>query len=226
MKLVLTDIEGTTSSIDFVHQELFPYSRMKLANFVQTHQSENFIKNIIAETSQTILQEQSIEADLELCVKQLLKWIDEDRKHPALKNLQGHIWEAGYKNGDIKGHLYPEVKENLTKWKSAGLSLGVYSSGSVKAQELLFGYSIEGDIKNLFSYFFDTRVGHKREAQSYKTIAGLTKLNPQDILFLSDIKEELDAAKLAGFSTTQLLRKPDVITGSHPTVKNFSEIKI
>jgi enolase-phosphatase E1 len=226
MKLILTDIEGTTTSIDFVHQELFPYSHLKLSSFVRTHHEENFIKDILTETSQTIWHEENIHADLEMCITKLLKWIDEDRKHSALKNLQGHIWETGYKNGDIKGHLYPEVKENLLKWKSAGFKLGVYSSGSVKAQELLFAHSVMGDIKSLFSFFFDTKVGHKRETQSYQTIAKMTQLNPQEILFLSDIKEELDAAKSAKFKTIQLVRKSDVIIGEHPTVKSFNDILI
>lgn len=224
MKLILTDIEGTTSSIDFVHQELFPYSKVKLDSFVRENLDQKFIQDILKETSDTLLIESNQESSTEDCIKRLLEWIDEDRKHPALKNLQGHIWENGYKNGEIKGHLYPEVKENLLKWKNAGIILGVYSSGSVKAQELLFKYSVEGDVKNLFTYFFDTKVGAKRESKSYLTIAQLTQFSPQDILFLSDIKEELDAAKNAGFQTLQLVRKNDVILGTHKTVKNFTDI--
>lgn len=114
----------------------------------------------------------------------------------------------------------------LKKWQDAGLSLGVYSSGSVKAQHLIFEFSTEGNLRPYFSQHFDTAVGHKRETTSYSNIANLLKLDPSDILFLSDIKEELDAARLVGMRTIQLVRQNDVIVGDHKTVTSFSEIDL
>lgn len=224
MKMILTDIEGTTSSIDFVHKELFPYSQSKLESYILMNIEKKVIQDILQETSQTILLEYKKETSTEACIAALLAWIDEDRKHPALKSLQGFIWESGYKNGEIKGHLYPDVYSCLKKWREAGIDLAVYSSGSVKAQELLFEFSVAGNIKHLFSHFFDTKVGHKRDANSYMTISQFTQIKPEDILFLSDIKEELDAARSIGFKTIQLIRKSNVIIGSHPKVNSFDEI--
>lgn len=208
MKFILTDVEGTTTSISFVHDVLFPFAKERLANFVQENSSKKEIKEILSGTS----------------VEELLHWIDIDKKEPALKNLQGHIWEEGYILGQIKGHVYPDVLPALKKWKEAGIGLGVYSSGSVKAQHLIFEFSSEGNLRPYFSHHFDTGVGHKRETQSYVNIAKKLQLNPQDILFLSDIKEELDAARNAGMKTIQLVRQDDVVLGDHKSVRNFSEI--
>ena len=155
----------------------------------------------------------------------LLHWIKTDRKHPALKDLQGLIWEGGYVSGQIKGHVYKDVPVALKAWKEAGLTLGVYSSGSVKAQHLIFEFSTEGNLRPYFSNHFDTAVGHKREVASYSNISNLLKVEPSEILFLSDIKEELDAAREAGMQTIQLVRQNDVVIGDHKTARDFSEIK-
>ena len=151
--------------------------------------------------------------------------MDEDRKSTALKALQGIIWRDGYVNGDFTGHLYPDVLPALENWKAQGIDLYVYSSGSVAAQKLLFGYSDEGDITHLFSGYFDTLVGAKREVQSYRNIAAQLALPPSSILFLSDIHQELDAAEEAGFRTTQLIRDDDDAASHHHQVNSFSTIK-
>lgn len=208
MKFILTDVEGTTTSISFVHDVLFPFAKERLASFVQENSGKKEIKEILSGTS----------------VEELLHWIDIDKKEPALKNLQGHIWEEGYVLGQIKGHVYSDVLPALKKWKEAGIGLGVYSSGSVKAQHLIFEFSTAGNLRPYFSHHFDTGVGHKRETQSYVNIADKLQFPPQDILFLSDIKEELDAARKAGMKTIQLVRQDDVVVGDHKTVRNFSEI--
>ena len=160
----------------------------------------------------------------------LLQWIAEDRKATPLKALQGMIWKTGYENGDYQAHMYPDATEYLKKWHDSGLPLYVYSSGSVKAQELFFGYSQDGNLLPLFKGHFDTLMGGKRETQSYLNIlAELQKthagLNAKDVLFLSDIKEELDAAKEAGMQTVWLLRDSDIPAGAaHKAVKSFAEI--
>jgi enolase-phosphatase E1 len=219
------DIEGTTTSISFVHDILFPYSKENLKSFILRNIKNPEVINCLTLTKKTALEENQknlceIEAqDL------LLQWIKEDRKHPALKTLQGLIWEEGYLKGEIKGHVYTDVPNALKNWKAKGIVLGVYSSGSVKAQHLIFEYSIEGNLRNFFSNHFDTEIGGKREHDSYVLIAKKLNVPTNEILFLSDIKEELDAAKQAGMQTIQLVRLKNVVTGEHETIENFSQIK-
>jgi len=135
------------------------------------------------------------------------------------------IWREGYEAGAYVSHMYPEVAARLKAWHARGLSLYVYSSGSVPAQKLLFGFSESGDLTPLFSGYFDTQTGHKRETQSYARIAEAIGLPPAQILFLSDIREELDAARAAGMRTTQLIRPPQpVIEDGHPAVADFDAI--
>jgi enolase-phosphatase E1 len=226
MKYILTDVEGTTTSISFVHEVLFPFSKEKLKDFVLTNLDNTEVAKNLDLTKATALKENDKAlSDNEAC-DLLLKWIAEDRKHPALKSLQGLIWEQGYNSGVIRGHVYKDVPKALEMWKKSGLTLGVYSSGSVKAQQLIFEFSTEGNLRPYFSHHFDTAIGHKREIQSYLNIAKDLQLSPDQILFLSDIKEELDAARSAGMKTIQLVRQQDVIIGDHPTVKDFLDIKI
>ncbi len=226
MKYILTDVEGTTTSISFVHETLFPYAYENLKRFVAANINKTDVQDVLKQTQKTALEEDKKELnDAEAC-DLLLHWIKTDRKHAALKNLQGLIWEEGYASGEIKGHVYKDVPEALKAWKDAGLTLGVYSSGSVKAQHLIFEFSTEGNLRPYFSNHFDTAVGHKRETASYSNIASLLKLDPSEILFLSDIKEELDAARTAGMKTIQLVRQNDVVIGDHKTVTSFSEIKV
>lgn len=157
----------------------------------------------------------------------LEKWIDEDRKATPLKALQGMIWREGYESGELKGHVYADTPEFLRRWHGRGLRLYVYSSGSVEAQKLIFGHTEFGDLTPLFSGYFDTRVGGKREAQSYRTILLDTGLSGPDVLFLSDIGEELDAARAAGMKTCQLLRDDKARPATaHARARNFSEVRV
>ena len=226
MKYILTDVEGTTTSISFVHETLFPFAKERLKTFVTNNLNKIDVQEVLKQTKATALAEDQKDISDDEACELLLHWIKTDRKHPALKNLQGLIWEEGYKSGEIKGHVYQDVPMALKAWKEAGLTLGVYSSGSVQAQHLIFEFSTAGNLRPYFSNHFDTAVGHKREVPSYSNIANLLKLAPSDILFLSDIKEELDAARSAGMQTIQLVRQNDVVIGDHKTVRDFSEIKI
>ncbi|MES2746388.1 MAG: acireductone synthase, partial [Bdellovibrionota bacterium] len=164
------------------------------------------------------------EPDLKAVTDQLHSWIDKDVKQPILKSLQGKIWKSGYESGSYKGHVYSEVANAFAAWRSEGKNLSIYSSGSVEAQKLLFKYSEAGDLTKMLDRYFDTEVGHKREAKSYATIAERLALAPSEIVFLSDIKEELDAARDAGMKTIQLLRDPLPTLGDHPTAKDFDEV--
>lgn len=222
-KVILTDIEGTTSSIAFVHEVLFPYARKALPAFLKTHRQEPEVQAQI----QAVAMEAGCDPnDLSIITATLLSWMDADRKVTALKALQGMIWKTGYEDGSLVSHLYPDALAELPRWHAAGIRLAVYSSGSVPAQKLLFGHTPDGDLQPLFSAWFDTRVGGKRETDSYRKIVEKLGEAAQDILFLSDIAEELDAAAAAGLRTTQLVRAEDGTQPAlnHPQVRSFSEI--
>lgn len=223
MKAILTDIEGTTSSIDFVHQTLFPYARAHLRRFLAARGSETAVRRELAEVAR--LEGRELAPDAAAAV--LEQWIDEDRKATPLKALQGMIWRQGYESGELKGHVYADTPGFLRRWHDRGLKLYVYSSGSVEAQKLIFGHTAHGDLTPLFSGYFDTRVGAKREAASYKTILRDTGLSGPDVLFLSDVGEELDAARAAGLKTCQLLRDDKARPAlAHPQAKTFAEVKV
>lgn len=232
VKLILTDIEGTTSSISFVKDVLFPYAADHLPAFVKENINDEKVQTALQQTAELTAADGDVinTDDTDVLITKLLQWISEDRKATPLKALQGLIWKTGYENGDYQAHMYPDATEYLKKWHDSGLPLYVYSSGSVKAQELFFGYSQDGNLLPLFKGHFDTLMGGKRETQSYRNIlAELQKthagLNAKDVLFLSDIKEELDAAKEAGMQTVWLLRDSDIPTDAeHKAVKSFAEI--
>ena len=232
VKLILTDIEGTTSSISFVKDVLFPYAADHLPAFVKENINDEKVQTALQQTAELAAEDGEVinADDTDALIARLLQWISEDRKATPLKTLQGLIWKTGYENGDYQAHMYPDATEYLKKWHDSGLPLYVYSSGSVKAQELFFGYSQDGNMLPLFKGHFDTLMGGKRETQSYLNIlAELQKthagLNAKDVLFLSDIKEELDAAKEAGMQTVWLLRDSDIPAGAeHKAVKSFAEI--
>ncbi|GAB4509401.1 MAG: acireductone synthase [Sulfuricaulis sp.] len=223
IKAILTDIEGTTSSLSFVKDVLFPYARERLAEFVRTHAAEPAVRKELQE-AQRISGGNLDEPEI---IAQLIRWIDEDKKITPLKSLQGMIWENGYKKGDFKGHIYEDAVRHLEKWKQAGIRLYVFSSGSVQAQKLLFAYTEYGDLIPLFSGYFDTTIGNKREADSYRKIAETIDTSAGDILFLSDIREELDAASAAGMQVAWLVRDgvPDP-NATHRQVRNFEEITL
>ena len=202
---VLTDIEGTTSSISFVHEVLFPYARAALPDFVRRRGDDPEVR---AWLDRAAVDAGGVCQD-EVIVEVLQGWIDEDRKHPALKALQGMIWLDGYQTGDFQAHVYPDAAQALRGWHASGHTLAVYSSGSVPAQKLLFGHSSQGDLSPLFSAWFDTAVGGKREVASYQAIVQSLGVPAREVVFLSDVVEELDAAREAGLRTVLLDRRED-----------------
>ncbi len=221
IRAIVTDIEGTTSSLSFVKDVLFPYARNRLAEFVTTHAQQSAVRAMLDEAN----DEAGGGLDDAGIIAQLERWIDEDRKITALKSLQGLIWEAGYRNGDFKGHVYADAAAQLQAWHARGIKLYVYSSGSVYAQKLLFGHSEAGDLTPLFSGYFDTHIGAKREADAYRTIAEEIDLPAGDILFLSDIVEELEAAQAAGMETRHVVREAELMRKMrHRQVADFNSI--
>jgi enolase-phosphatase E1 len=222
IRAVLTDIEGTTSSIHFVHQVLFPYSTRELPEFIRRHGAMAKVAPWLNAVANECGHAQ---ADLVAISQTLLRWIAEDRKHTALKALQGLIWADGYKSGAFKGHIYPEVAQCLRTWASSTL-LYVYSSGSIAAQKLLFEYSEAGDLSGLFQGYFDTTSGAKRDVVAYQNIARAIGVLPGEVRFLSDIEAELDAARSAGMRTTLLAREALPPQSAHPIARSFAEITL
>lgn len=223
VQFILTDIEGTTSSISFVADELFPYFREHIRELLKMKNhpavAEAFAETVsLAEAEDGLML--STDEDI---LKTLHRWSVDDRKITPLKTLQGILWEIGYKNGSLKGHVYPDVAPKLAQWKASGIQLGVFSSGSVAAQKLIFGYSVAGDLTPYFSAYFDTKTGGKRETRTYEIIASQLEVPAAEILFLSDVKEELEAAREAGFQTIQLVR-PGTTANWERTVSDFSEL--
>jgi len=204
-KVILLDIEGTTTSIAYVADILFPYARARIPAWVPAHRDE------IAATLSTMPPGDPVAT--------LLAWMDVDAKETALKHIQGRIWREGYEAGELKAHVYPDTPEALKRWTEAGIKICIYSSGSIEAQKLIFGHSEAGDLTRYLSGYFDTTTGPKREAGSYARIAVALKLDPADILFVSDVAAETDAAKSAGLRA--LLIDRDTGQGD---VASFAEI--
>jgi enolase-phosphatase E1 len=227
-RILLSDIEGTTSSLHFVKEILFPYAYRHLERYVVDHADEPAVRQSLRETAETLGQE---DPGLSACsraelIEALLTWIEQDRKHTGLKRLQGLVWKQGFEGGEFKGHLYADVAPAFRAWSDAGISLGIYSSGSVQAQQLYFGHSEAGDLQPLLRHWFDTEnAGPKRELQSYLNILCQLGVPGGEVVFLSDIGAELDAAQLAGIHTVQLLRGPETERADkHPAVASFAEI--
>lgn len=218
-RAILTDIEGTTSSIAFVHDVLFPFSRSRLADYVTEHAGAltAILDAVRAEVGDPLL-------DTGGCIAWLEQWHDADRKIGPLKVLQGLIWHQGYASGAIKGHVYLDAVAGLRRWHQRGITLAVYSSGSVAAQKLLFGHSDFGDLTALFTAHFDTQVGAKQEADAYRRIAAALGYAPGDILFLSDVEAELAAAHAVGFGVTLLARNGLPSATPYPVVANFDTL--
>jgi len=222
-QIILTDIEGTTSSISFVKDVLFPYARAHLPEYVRAHRDDTEVKRLLADAHAYA----GGNLDEDALIERMLGWIDNDQKITPLKALQGLIWEDGYTRGDFQGHMYEDAVEHLRRWKEQGIRLAIYSSGSVHAQKLLFGHTAFGDLNPLFEAYFDTRIGGKRDTASYKAIAMELGVEPRDVLFLSDLRAELDAAAEAGMKTTALDRAASGENfGPHPVVADFAGIRV
>jgi enolase-phosphatase E1 len=212
---ILLDIEGTTCPVSYVSKVLFPYASHHLGEFLECHAHDDPVECLLAEVETAWQQDKNQEAcalratSNRSIVAYLQLLIRQDRKLPALKELQGMIWKEGYAKGDLIVELYEDVPDTLRRWHGAGLSLAVYSSGSIGAQQLLYGHTNVGDLSRLFSGWFDTRVGPKKEAESYRKITSFLNVQPHNILFISDSEQEIIAAKAAGIHTLLCNRKED-----------------
>ncbi|MET0285105.1 MAG: acireductone synthase [Polyangiales bacterium] len=220
IRAIVTDIEGTTSALSVLKDVLAPYARAHLGPYVRHVQSLD-VEQALAATRQLA----RVELDREGLIAILERWIDEDRKAPPLKLLQGLVWERGFREGSLRAHVYPDVAPALRAWSAAGYALYVYSSGSVLAQKSLFAHTTDGDLSGFFRGWFDTQVGAKQESTSYVNIAHAIGLPPTQILFLSDVTAELNAARQAGLHAIGLSRAGNApIEG--PQVASFAELDV
>lgn len=221
----LIDIEGTVGSIAFVRDVLFPYASARLDAYVRERRTDPKVREILDQTAEQAGADRN---DLGALLAALHDWSDRDVKVLPLKQLQGLIWVEGFESAGIRGHLYQDAIDALHRYHDAGVALYIYSSGSVAAQKLLFGHSIAGDLIPLFSGFFDTTVGGKRESASYERILREIGSAPNETIFFSDNESELDAAQEAGVQTVQLARPEDgtVPTTRHACIESFYEVDI
>ena len=236
-RMVLLDIEGTVSPLAFVHEVMFPFSRERVGSFLENHGAEAAAISALermaldagAESLALWLPEPwPSSQNIEAVERQVHAWMDADAKLTGLKQLQGLIWEQGFKSGVLCAALFDDVAPVLREWHEAGVELQIYSSGSVHAQKLFFSHTTDGDLTALFAGYFDTTIGGKREASSYAAIAQAAELPTRDVLFLSDVQEELDAAKSAGMQTALAIRpgNRDTKDARHPLFHSLRDISI
>jgi enolase-phosphatase E1 len=230
IRAVLTDIEGTTTSISFVYDVLFPYAAARLEETCSRRDSDPELAEALARLRSEYEEEAARGVQLEPFgngVGYARRLMAEDRKSTGLKLLQGVIWEEGYRSGELRSHVFPDVPPALAAWHAAGVRLRVFSSGSVQAQKLLFRHTDFGDLSCHFEGFHDTTTGPKREPASYSAIAAAYGLAASGILFLSDVREELDAASSAGMLTGMLVRPGNrpAEAGGHAVYRDFKEIE-
>ena len=217
------DIEGTTSSISFVKDVLFPYF---LSNIDDINKLSNIkeVKYAFGQVLRLVKRDENRDITTsEEVILQLKKWCGQDLKITPLKTLQGILWQKGYQNGELLGHVYDDVPEMLENWNLLGKKMGIFSSGSVNAQKLLFSHSVKGNLSTYFSNYFDTNIGSKRDSDTYSLITKQLALPSNRILFLSDVIEELAAADMAGMKTIQITREGNLQSWPQ-SVSDFSEI--
>ncbi len=225
---ILTDIEGTTSSLSFVRDVLFPYARRRLPDFIQRFARDSEVRKWLDGVA---AERGGQRSDSELA-GELQDWIDRDRKHPALKALQGMIWADGYRSGDFTAHFYRDAVVALRQWNDEGVPIYIYSSGSVFAQRLFFRYSAFGDLTSIISGWFDMETGGKQEVESYRRIQSEIGEPAACILFFSDVVPELDAAREVGMMTVLVDRSLDYVeprlgaeTHGHRRIETFDVLQ-
>jgi enolase-phosphatase E1 len=234
IRALLLDIEGTTTPIEFVHQVLFPYARAHAAEYLARNQDSAGVLEAIALLRDERAAEVRPEREVRLkpdttyaALEYVYSLMDRDKKSPGLKALQGLIWQDGYKSGELRGQVYPDVVAAFERWRARGIDIYIYSSGSVLAQRLLFGSTEAGDLTTFLNDYFDTAVGPKVSPDSYGVIAARIHVPPPEILFVSDVGQELDAARTSGMRTALCVRgggdgPPG--SASHQVIRSFDEI--
>jgi enolase-phosphatase E1 len=234
---ILLDIEGTTSSISFVYDVMFPYVRNHVASFLNSNWDDESVQDCISQLA-TDLEKPSVDKWIGGLPQQeqqaqvvagVIGLMDADVKATGLKQLQGLIWKDGFHSGEMVAHLYDDVAEAIRSWNNVGVDVRIYSSGSIQAQALFFGHTVAGDLLDQFGGHYDTTTGAKQEAVSYSRIAGEFDCEPGDILFVSDVVGELEAARQAGLQAVLSIRpgnKPVDAGHGFDLINSFAEIKL
>jgi enolase-phosphatase E1 len=227
-RAILLDIEGTTTPISFVHDVLFPYSRLHLESFLAQHAASADVISDLARLREEHAEDVTAKNSPPPLMEPYVYWlIEQDRKSPTLKSLQGKIWQQGYDDGSLRSLVFGDVRPAMQRWRSKNLNVSIFSSGSVLAQKLLFAHTDAGDLTKFISNYFDTGVGKKTHAESYQRIAAALSLAANQILFISDVLDELDAAAEAGMETSLCIRPGNPIQPSssrHLIIRNFDEL--
>jgi len=227
-RAILLDIEGTTTPISFVHDVLFPYSRLHLESFLAQHAASADVISDLARLREEHAEDVTAKNSPPPLIEPYVYWlIEQDRKSPTLKSLQGKIWQQGYDDGSLRSLVFGDVRPAMQRWRSKNLNVSIFSSGSVLAQKLLFAHTDAGDLTKFISNYFDTGVGKKTHAESYQRIAAALSLAANQILFISDVLDELDAAAEAGMETSLCIRPGNPIQPSssrHLIIRNFDEL--
>jgi len=236
VRAIVLDVEGTTTPVSFVYETLFPYARQHLhayldrcgvspalsARFREEHAADAAVDRAVP------AWHDEADAARLASVEAYAGWLmDRDRKSTALKELQGLIWEDGYRFGALEGAVFGDVAPALARWRQAGLTLVIFSSGSVLAQKLLFGFSSAGDLTLFIDAHFDTTTGAKTDPESYRRIAEALGASTADVLFVSDVPRELDAAKTAGMQVVLAVRPGNAVAGGDPVyrvIRSFDEL--
>jgi enolase-phosphatase E1 len=231
---VLLDIEGTTTPISFVHDTLFPYARARAAAFLERGAADAIVDDLAREHARERARGELLPAwadgsspERRASAAAFVSWLmDRDRKLGPLKTQHGLISEDGYATGALRGEVYPDVKPAFERWTKAERRIAIFSSGSVLAQQLLFRHSSAGDLTPYLSGYFDTSTGPKVDTTSYTRIADALHVRPANLMFVSDVVAELDAARDAGYGTRLSVRPPDAIPRSspHEVVPSFDAI--
>jgi len=234
---ILLDIEGTTSSISFVYDVMFPFARRELDRFLAARWDDGEVGPVRQQMARDAgfasfelwMEQSDAESPSEFLGRESIRLMDDDVKATGLKQLQGMIWQSGFESGELRAHVYEDVRPALEQWQRQGLDVRIFSSGSVQAQRLFFGHTIEGDLLAFFRGHYDTTIGSKREAASYRAIAGHFELEPTQLLFVSDVTAELDAAREAGMATALCIRPGNPDNGpdpGHVAIAGLHDIKI
>jgi enolase-phosphatase E1 len=235
VRVLLLDVEGTTTAVSFVSDVLFSYARAHLREFLEASPNEPATRDDLAALRAERQAEKEPgapewraagQAETLASASAYAEWLmDRDRKSTALKSLQGRIWKGGYRSGALKSHVYPDVRPALERWRAQRRSVAIFSSGSVLAQRLLFEHTVEGDLTPLIHSYFDTTTGPKGAANSYRRIAEALRVAPAAVWFVSDVAAELDAARAAGMVTALCVRDGAAPPASdHPVLRTFEEI--
>lgn len=236
VRAILLDIEGTTTPVAFVYEVLFPYARLHVEEFLRRLKPADLLSGVVRELrtehhddivrgeTPSVWHSDSPESVVESAMNYVFWLMDQDRKSTALKSLQGQIWEDGYLSGQLRGEVYPDVAPALARWTKQQRRVYIYSSGSVLAQKLLFAHTTDGDLTGYLSGYFDTTTGPKRDPASYRSITRELEVAAAEILFLSDVTAELEAARSAGLKTMLCVRPGNAEANWTSLVHNFDSI--